>query len=143
MGIAAILLGLLALLFAVLGTFLFGITGLVAALVPAAAAVVLGIVKIRREGKGGSGVFGILSGVLAIILALSLHSTFTTLFTNLHTTALETKPDGLWAQVSEDCSHGFMGLVARLPQDEDTLQALVNELDELNPSTQPQASENP
>ena len=54
----------------------------------------------------------------------------------MHRNALEYKPDGLWAQVSENTSHGVMGMISALPKDEATLNALVEEINELNRLTE-------
>ena len=48
---------------------------------------------------------------------------------------MEVKPDGLWAQASEDASGGLMGIINKLPQDEASLNALMEEMNELNKLT--------
>lgn len=50
--------------------------------------------------------------------------------------ALELKPDGLWAQVSEDTGNGLMGIIKKLPADEAAMNALVDEMNELNKLTE-------
>ena len=45
---------------------------------------------------------------------------------------MEYKPDGLWAQVSEDTSGGLMGMMTKLPRDEATMNAFMEEMNELS-----------
>ena len=130
MGILAVVLGILAVLCALLATFLFGMTGGIIAAVLGAAAIVLGILKRKKEGKGG--IAGIVIGVLSIIMAFSLASNWSNAFTELHKKALQYKPDGLWAQVSEETNNGIMGIISRIPTDEASLNALVEEMNELS-----------
>lgn len=132
MGIATVILGILSLVCSLIGTFLFGKAGAIFAGVLAAAAIVVGFVRLRKQGKAGSGVFGMIAGVLAIMMALSINSGMKAVFTELHTKAIESKPDGLWAQVSVQTDDGFVGLISRMPKDEAKLQALMDEMNELN-----------
>lgn len=134
MGIFAAILGILAVVFAIVATFLFGTTGAIIAAVLAAAAIVLALLKRKKDGKGG--IVGIVIGVLAVILAFSMSSTWSNAFKELHKKAVEYKPDGLWAQVSEDTSNGLMGIIKKLPTDEATMNALVDEMNELNKLTE-------
>lgn len=136
MGIAGVLLGIVAAICALLATFLFGTAGGVAAGVLGIVAIVLGFLKHRRDRKGG--VAAIVVGALSILLAFSLTSTWSSMFAKLHNKALELKPDGLWAQVSADTNGGIMGVIKNLPQDEATMNALVEEMDELNKLMEPQ-----
>ena len=53
-------------------------------------------------------------------------------FQELHKTAVEFKPDGIWAQVSENTGNGVMGIVSNLPTDEASLNQLIDEMNELN-----------
>ena len=46
--------------------------------------------------------------------------------------SVEFKPDGLWAQVTENNNGGLMGIINNLPKDEASLNALVEEMNELN-----------
>ena len=131
MGILAVVLGVVAAACALLATFLFGTVGGIVAGVLAAAAIVLGIVKRKKEGKGG--VPGIVIGGLSLLMAISLTSVWSTMFRTLHETALQYKPDGLWAQVTESYDSGVTGIMQRLPsQDERTIKALTDEMNELN-----------
>ena len=130
MGIMAVILGILAALCALLATFLFGTAGGVIAGVLGAVAIVLGILKKKKDGQGG--LSGIVIGVLSVILAFSLTGTWSGAFSGLHEKALEYKPDGLWAQVSENTNGGLMCIVSKLPADEATMNALVEEMNELN-----------
>lgn len=130
MGILGVILGLVAVVCAFLATFLFGTTGVIIAVVAAAVAIVLAILKRKNDKKGG--IAAIVIGVLAIILAFSMNSAWSKTFTELHTKAVELKPDGLWAKVSEDTSGGLMGIISKLPQDESSMNALIEEMNELN-----------
>ena len=130
MGVAAVIIGIVALLLALLATFLFGTVGGIIAAVAGAAAIVLAFLKRKQDGKGG--IAGIVIGVIAIILAVSMIGTMSNLFKTLHSKALELKPDGLWAKVSEKTDGGMVGLLSNLPKDEASLDALIKEMDELN-----------
>ena len=129
MGILAVILGILAIACAVLGTFMFGTIGGIAAEVLAAAAVVLGILKRKKDRKGG--IASIVIGALAIILTVVMMDVSSNIFKTLHEKAVELKPDGLWAQVSEDVHGGMMELASRLPKDQASLDALLKEMQEL------------
>jgi len=130
MGVLAIVLGILAIVCALIATFLFGTTGVIIAAVLAVAAVALAFLKRKKDGKGG--IAAIVIAVLAVILALSLSSVWSRTFTELHKKALEVKPDGLWAQVSEKTDGGLMGLISDMPKDEAFMNKLVEEINELN-----------
>ncbi len=130
MGILAVILGILAVVCAAFATFLFGTVGGLIAGVLGAGAVVLGILKRKKDGKGGIG--GVVIGVLSIVLALSLTGTWSRAFTELREKALANKPDSLWAQAAEDTSGGMMGIIKNLPQDEASMNALIEEMNELN-----------
>ena len=47
-------------------------------------------------------------------------------------TAAELKPDGLWAQISMDTNGGLIGVAKSLPQDEATLNQLMDEMNQLS-----------
>ena len=130
MGILGVILGIAAVVCALLGTFLFGTTGAIIAAVLAAAAIVLALLKRKKDGKGGIAAIAI--AVVAVILAFSMSSIWSNAFKELHRKAMEVKPDGLWAQVSEDASGGLMGIINKLPQDEASLNALMEEMNELS-----------
>ena len=130
MGILAVILAILAVLCALLATFLFGSSGAVVATILAVAAIALAVFKRIKTKKGG--IAGIVIGVLAIILAFSMNSTWSAAFKSMHEKALELKPEGLWAQASEDTSNGLMGIINKLPQDEASMNALIEEMNELN-----------
>lgn len=130
MGILAVILAILAVLCALLATFLFGSSGAVVAAILAVAAIALAVFKRIKTKKGG--IAGIVIGVLAIILAFSMNSTWSAAFKSMHEKALELKPEGLWAQASEDTSNGLMGIINKLPQDEASMNALIEEMNELN-----------
>ena len=134
MGILGVILGIAAVVCALLGTFLFGTTGAIIAAVLAAAAIVLALLKRKKDGKGGIAAIAI--AVVAVILAFSMSSTWSNAFKELHKKAVEYKPDGLWAQVSEDTGNGLMGIIKNLPTDEATMNALVDEMNELNKLTE-------
>ena len=130
MGILGVIIGIVAVLCALFATFLFGTTGAIISVVLAAVAVVLAILKRKKDKKGG--IAAIVIAVLAVVLAFSLSSTWSRAFTELHKKALEFKPDGLWAKVSEDTNNGLMGIINKLPRDEASMNALIEEMDELN-----------
>lgn len=134
MGILGVILGIAAVVCALLGTLLFGTTGAIIAAVLAAAAIVLALLKRKKDGKGGIAAIAI--AVVAVILAFSMSSTWSNAFKELHKKAVEYKPDGLWAQVSEDTNNGLMGIIKNLPTDEATMNALVDEMNELNKLTE-------
>lgn len=134
MGILGVILGIAAVVCALLGTFLFGTTGAIIAAVLAAAAIVLALLKRKKDGKGGIAAIAI--AVVAVILAFSMSSTWSNAFKELHKKAVEYKPDSLWAQVSEDTNNGLMGIIKNLPTDEATMNALVDEMNELNKLTE-------
>lgn len=130
MGILAVILAILAVLCALLATFLFGSSGAIVAAILAVAAIALAVFKRIKTKKGG--IAGIVIGVLAIILAFTMNSTWSAAFKSMHEKALELKPEGLWAQASEDTSNGLMGIINKLPQDEASMNALIEEMNELN-----------
>ena len=134
MGILAVILGLLAVACSFLVTALFGTTGGIIAGVLAAVAIVLGILKRKKDGKGG--IPAIVIGALAVILAFSMTSMWSNAFKELHQKAVELKPDGLWAQASENTNGGLMGIISQLPTDEASLNAFVEEMNELNKLTE-------
>ena len=134
MSILAVILGILAVACAFFATALFGTTGGIIAGVLAVVAIVLGILKRKKEGKGG--IPAIVIGALAVILAFSMTSMWSNAFKELHQKAVELKPDGLWAQASENTNGGLMGIISQLPTDEASLNAFVEEMNELNKLTE-------
>ena len=62
------------------------------------------------------GIAAIVISVLAVILAIAMTNTTATIFKTLHEKAVEYKPDGLWAQVSENYNSGLMGLIKTCPR---------------------------
>ena len=130
MGILGVILGILAMVCADLATFLFGTVGGVVAGVLGVAAILLGILKRKRDSKGG--IAAIIIGVLAVIIMIGLTGTWSKLFTDLHDKAVEYKPDGLWAQATEDVNGGFLGIMRKVPGDEASLNAFLDEMNELN-----------
>ena len=127
MGIFGVILGIVAVLCGLLATFLFGTTGAVIAAVIAAAAIALGVLKRKKDGAAAIAI-----GVIAIVLAFSVNGLWTNMFTQLHEKALELKPDGLWAQASENVNGGIMSVITRLPADEASMNALMEEMQELS-----------
>ena len=130
MGVLSLILAIVALVCAFLATFLFGTAGGIAVGVLAVVAAVLGIVKRKRDKKGG--IASIVIGAIAIVLAIALTGMWSGMFRELHNKAVEYKPDGLWAQVSEKTDGGIVGILSRMPRDEAGLNALVDEMNELN-----------
>ena len=133
MGILAVILGLLAIACAFLATFLFGTMGGIIAGVMGLIAIVLGLLKRRKDQKGG--IPGVVIGLISIILAISLTGAWSNMFSQMREKAHEYKPDGLWAQVVEDTSGGLAGILSKLPKDEATMNALVEEMNELTKIT--------
>ena len=133
MGILAVILGILAVVCAIIATFLFGTGGGVVAGLLAVGAIVLGVLKRRKDKKGG--IAAIVIGVLAIIMAFGLTNVWSGVFSELHNKAVEFKPDGLWAQVSENTNGGMIGIISKLPTDEGSMNALIDEMNELNKLT--------
>ncbi len=129
MGILAVVLGLVAIVCAIFVSLLLGTTGGIIAGVLGVGAVVLGLLKRKKSGKGGIG--GIVVGVLAVIMAFSMTNLWSGMFTMLHDKAVELKPDGMWATVTEDARGGLMGIFKKLPGDEASLNALMDEMNEL------------
>ena len=130
MGIISVILGLLAAACGVGATFLFGTAGAIIAGVLAVIAIILGIVKRKKDGKGG--IPGIVISVLAIILALSMAGLWSHTFSALHEMAVQYKPDGLWAKATENTTGGLHGIFSQLPKDESSINALMDEMNELN-----------
>ena len=134
MGILAVILGILAVICSFFVTALFGTTGGIITAVLGAAAIVLGVLKRKKDQKGG--IPAIVIGVLALILALSMTTMWSNAFKALHQKAVELKPDGLWAQVSEKTDGGIIGIIRELPTDDASLNAFVEEMNELNKLTE-------
>lgn len=130
MGILAVILAIVAVLCALMATLLFGTTGGIITAVVAVVAIALAVFKRIKTKKGG--IAAIVISVLAVILAISMTSTTSAAFKSLHEKAVEFKPDGLWAQVSENYNSGMMGIIKNLPKDEASMNALVDEMNELN-----------
>ena len=129
MGIIGVILGIIAILSGLLATFIFGTTGLIITLVLAAAAIALGIIKRVRSNKGG--IPAIVIGVLALLIGFGANSFWGTMFHELHDRAVEYMPDGLWAQYTEDYTHGIMGILSNLPTDEASLNKVIDEMNQL------------
>ena len=130
MGVIAVIFALLALVAAVMGTFLVGNAGAVIAAVLGVVAVALGAFKRIRSRKGG--IAPILIAMIAVIVAFSMAGSFSTTFRKLHEKALEVKPDGLWAQVSVDTNGGLFGVAKSFAQDEATMNQFIQEMNELS-----------
>ena len=133
MGILGVIIGILAVVAAVLATFLFGSTGAIITVILAVIAIALGIVKRVKTRKGG--IAAIVIAVLAVVLSFGLANNWSNVFKELHNKAVELMPDGMWAQASEDTGHGIMGIIGKLPKDEASLNKLVEEMNELNKLT--------
>ena len=130
MGILSVILAILAIACAFLATMLFGTTGCIIAVVLAVIAIALAVFKRVKTKKGG--IAGIIVSALAIILAFSMAGFWSNSFKELHNKAVELKPDGLWAQASENTDGGLMGLISDMPKDEASMNKLVEEINELN-----------
>ncbi len=130
MGVAAVILGIVAAALGFFATFLFGTVGGIVAGVFAVLAIVLGILKKKKEGKGG--IAGIVIGAVALVLTISLTAFWSGAFKEMHKKAVQYKPDGLWAKVTEKTDGGMMGIIRQLPTDEASINALLQEMEELN-----------
>ncbi len=130
MGVAAVILGIVAAALGFFATFLFGTVGGIVAGVFAVLAIVLGILKKKKEGKGG--IAGIVIGAVALVLTISLTAFWSGAFKEMHKKAVQYKPDGLWAKVTEKTDGGMMGIIKQLPTDEVSINALLQEMEELN-----------
>ena len=129
MGIIGVILAILAVVCAAVATLLFGTGGGILAAVLAVVAIILGILKKKKDGKGG--VAAIVIGVLAVLMAFGLTGFWSKSFSEIHQKAIEYKPDGIWAQVSEETNGGLVGILKNLPTDENSINALVEEMNEL------------
>ena len=129
MGVFGVILGIIAILSGLLATFVFGTTGFIITLVLAAAAIALGIIK-RVTAKNG-GIPAIVIGVIAILIGFGANSFWGTMFQSIHDRAVEYMPDSMWAEVSEDYTHGIMGIAANMPTDEASIKKVIDEMNEL------------
>ena len=86
--------------------------------------------KRAKDKKGG--IAAIVIGLLAVVMAFGVTNVWSNMFKRLHEKAVEYKPDGIWAQVSEEADGGLMGILSKVPQDEAGLNALIDEMNELN-----------
>ena len=130
MGIISVILGLLAAACGVAATFMFGTAGAIVAGVLAVIAIILGIVKRKRDGKGG--IPAVVISVLAIVLTIAMTGLWSNTFSALHEKAVKVKPDGLWAKATENNNGGLYGIISQLPSDESSVNALMDEMNELN-----------
>lgn len=130
MGILGVILGILAVVCAGLATFLFGTTGCIITVVLAAVAILLGVLKPRKDQKGG--IAAIVIAVLAIIIAFGMSNLWSNVFREVHNKAVANMPDGLWAQASDDVNGGLFGVISKIPTDEASMNKLVEEMNELN-----------
>ena len=129
MGVAAVILSIVAAALGFFATFLFGTVGGIVAGVFAVLAIVLGILKRKKDGKGG--IAGIVIGAVALVLTISLTAFWSGAFKEMHNKAMQYKPDGLWAKVTEKTDGGMMGIIKQLPTDEASINALLQEMEEL------------
>ena len=93
-------------------------------------AISLGILKRRKEQK--SGIAAIANAVMPVIMALGLNSLWSNVLKEVHNKAVECTPDGLWAQASAGTNSGLVSIIKKLPRDEASVKALVEELNELD-----------
>ena len=134
MGIFAVILGLLGVAGALMATFLFGTMGAIVSGVLGALAIILGVAKRSKAGKGG--IAAIVIGILAIILTVFMDGKWSDVFSEAHNKAVEHMPESLWAQATEENNGGLMGIIKKLPTDEASINALIDELNELNKLTE-------
>lgn len=134
--VLGILLGLLGIGAALLLTFITGVIGGGIALLLGVLAVVLGV----KARKGGKGIGAIVIGAIAILLAGTMTFSSIATFTTLRSEAEKAKPGSLIAKYCDKPYLGVVGILASLPQDEASLEQLMNEINELQ--SQMEAAQN-
>ena len=132
--VLGIVLGFLGIAAAILLTFATGVIGGGIALLLGLIGMILGI---SAKKKGGKGVGAIVVGVICVIMAVVL--TFTTVagMAGLRDKARELKPDSIFAKYAENPYMGAIGIFLNMPQDEASMEALQQELQELQALSTP------
>ena len=126
--ILGIILALLGIAVALFLTFIFGAIGGGIALLLGLIGLILGI-KARKA--GGRGMGAIIVGAVAIVMAILLTVSSVGAITALRDTAEKSKPGSLFAKYASKPYLGLVGIVMNMPQDEEGMQALMDELKEL------------
>ena len=113
MGVASVILAILAVICGFLGPVLFGTTGVIVACVLGVIAGVLGFLKRKKEGKGG--VAGIVIAVIGIIIAVVMISPTREMVTTLKSEMQKNAGDKYLVARKyvdkADVNSGFMGFV--------------------------------
>ena len=123
--ILAIILGILGILIALLLTLLLGVVAGAIAGILGLAALLIGLVGVR---KGGRGIGGIVVGALAIILAVAMTMTTVSLFTKIQTEAEKyTDEAPLVAKTLDKPALGMLGMLINLPKDEGSAQEVIDQ----------------
>ena len=122
--ILAIILGILGILIALLLTLLLGVVAGAIAGILGLAALLIGLVGVR---KGGRGTGGIIVGALAIILAVAMSVTTVSLFTKIQTEAAKyTDEAPLVAKSLDKPALGILGMLLNM-KDEGTAQEMIDQ----------------
>ena len=135
MGILGVVLAILGLVVAFIGPLIFGNVAAIIAIVLGVAAGVLGILKRKKEGKGG--IAAIVTGILAIILAVIMMTSTQSLVKTLKDEMVEAS--GEKYQIARkyageaDTNSGFFGFLSSMllkaPEEErDQLQKEVGDV---------------
>lgn len=130
--VLGIVLGIIGLLLAIPCTLLFGLIGGIVAGVLGLIAILLGVLA---RSKGGKGVGAIVTGILAVVLAVVMTSTSIGLVKTLQDIAkdhADVAPHVSKYIGEANPNMGFVGVVFNIPQDEASLQEILDELNELN-----------
>ncbi|MBR3333658.1 MAG: hypothetical protein IKG23_05160 [Clostridia bacterium] len=126
--ILAVVLGILGIAVALLLCLLTGVVGGAIAGVLGLAALVIGILGKKN---GGKGIGGIIVGVLAILLAVIMTVTSIGTFQTLKEKAEQSGTAPLVAKYFDNPTLGLIGAAMKMPQDEGTLQELMDQFNSL------------
>ena len=123
-----IFLGLLGIVIALLLSFVTGAVATGVAVLLGLIAILMGV-KARR---GGKGIGAIITGGIAIALAVLMLVTTIGTFTAMREKAASSGVAPLFAKYVDKPYLGLVGIIISLPQDEATLQELIDEMNQLN-----------
>lgn len=126
--VLGIVLGILGIIIGLLLTFFAGVIAGGLAILLGILAIALGVSARKKSGKGmGAIVMGVIAVLLAVFMTVNTINTFKA----MHDAAEKAKPDSLVAKYCENPYFGAIGIIASIPQDEASLEALMQELEEL------------
>ncbi len=126
--VLGIFLGLLGIIIALLLSFVTGAVATGVAVLLGLIAILLGV-KARR---GGKGISAIITGGIAIVLAVLMLVTTIGTFNVMRDKAASSGVAPLLAKYIDKPYLGLVGVIISLPQDEATLQELIDEMNQLN-----------